>query len=214
LHHVRSAEAAGAAGLLLAPVSYLPLTDDDFAGLVADVAGATDLPICLYNNPTTTGFTISDALAIRLSELPGVKAVKNPAPATYDQSAQHVHKLCTEMSDDFVVGYSGDALIAGPLAAGAQAWYSVVAGTLPDLALAIWNARDDKDKVYALHGACAPLWDLFAEFGGIRVVPEVLNLMGLGPVTSPKPLLPLGPDAIARIEAALDVLPTPELERA
>lgn len=204
LQHARSATSAGASAVLLAPVSYLPLTDDDFAGLVADVANVTDLPICLYNNPGTTHFNISPELTQRLSQIATVKAVKNPAAS--EGCNEELSSLRAKMLDGFVLGYSGDARINGPLKAGADAWYSVIAGTLPEVCNQIWNARGHANEIDRLHGALNPLWQLFDEFGGIRVVPEMLNLMGLGPVDLPKPLLPLSNPAIARIEAVLDAL--------
>jgi 4-hydroxy-tetrahydrodipicolinate synthase len=199
LAHAKAAEAAGAAALLLAPVSYLPLTDDDFAGLVAAVAGATDLPICLYNNPVTTHFTMSPELVVRLSGLPSVQAVKNPA-AGADVSA-----LRAGLAEGFVLGFSGDAAIA-QVAAEADAWYSVIGGTLPDLAVSIWEARHVPAELAARFERAAPIWDLFNEYGGIRVVPTIAELMGLGPLSLPLPLQPLPPEAVRRVEAALQAL--------
>ena len=66
----RDAEAAGADGLLLAPVSYTPLTDEEVFQHFVAVARATDLPFCIYNNPGTTHFTFSDALVARLARSP------------------------------------------------------------------------------------------------------------------------------------------------
>jgi 4-hydroxy-tetrahydrodipicolinate synthase len=204
LRHADVATKAGAAGLLLAPASYLPLTSDDFTGLVQDVAQASDLPICLYNNPTTTHFTISEELVIALAQNPSVAAVKNPSPR--DGAAEQLARLRASVPDGFVLGYSGDALIDGPLAAGADAWYSVIAGTLPELGQAIWDARQDPVALNTAFERARPLWTLFNAYGGIRVIPEILNRMGLGPAPLPKPLLPLSHDAIARIETALEDL--------
>ncbi|MBD0275927.1 MAG: dihydrodipicolinate synthase family protein, partial [Acetobacteraceae bacterium] len=77
----RDAEAAGADGLLLAPVSYTPLTAEEVFHHFAAVAGATGLPLCIYNNPSTTHFTFTDDLIARLAEVSRIVAVKNPAPA-------------------------------------------------------------------------------------------------------------------------------------
>ncbi|WP_335342053.1 dihydrodipicolinate synthase family protein [Micrococcus lacusdianchii] len=62
LAFAEDAAAAGARGLLLAPQSYQPLTDDGVAGLYTDVIAATELPVVVYDNPTTTRFTFSTAL--------------------------------------------------------------------------------------------------------------------------------------------------------
>src|SRR4051812_31430873 len=76
----RDAAAAGAAGLLLAPVSYTPLTEEEVFQHFVAVARATNLPLCIYNNPATTHFAFSDALVERLAKVPGITAVKNPTP--------------------------------------------------------------------------------------------------------------------------------------
>jgi 4-hydroxy-tetrahydrodipicolinate synthase len=197
--HARAAEQAGAAALLLAPVSYLPLSDDDFAGLVAAVCAATDLPVCLYNNPGTTHFTMSPALVVQLSAIPGVQAVKNPA------AGADVAALRAGLPAGFVMGFSGDAAITQVLAE-ADAWYSVAAGTLPHLALAMWRARGDAAALQAINARAQPLWDLFNAHGGIRVVPAVGNLLALGPLRLPLPLQPLPGPAMAKLEQALDAL--------
>ena len=203
LRHARDAEAAGAQGVLLAPVSYLPLTDDDVAGLVADVAGATGLPICIYNIPGTTHIAISEALLARLAQLAGVAAVKNPPPSDRGFGAQ-IARVRASTPAGFSVGYSGDAAIAGALQGGADAWYSVLAGTCPDLCLGLWQAREDAVALKALNSRLAPLWALVAAHGRIRVEYEIANILGLGPVTLPKPLLPMPTPVRDQIAAALD----------
>lgn len=200
LAHARAAEEAGAAAVLLAPVSYLPLTEDDFTGLVEAVAGACGLPICLYNNPGTTHFTMRPELVARLSEIPRVAAVKTPAPADAAQAAEQHGWLSARVPDGFVLGYSGDALIPNALLAGGDAWYSVIAGTLPELALEIWQAGPKAAEVHARH---APLWSLFARLGGIRVVPEIAARIGLGAAPLPLPLRPLPAEAVAEIDTYL-----------
>jgi 4-hydroxy-tetrahydrodipicolinate synthase len=76
----RDARKAGADGVLLAPVSYLPLTEEEVFAHFQAVAAETETPLCVYNNPTTTGFTFTPELLGRLAAIPNVVAVKNPAP--------------------------------------------------------------------------------------------------------------------------------------
>lgn len=54
LAHAEDAAAAGAAALLLAPMTCQALTEDEVVGLFADASAAMDLPIVLYDNPGTT----------------------------------------------------------------------------------------------------------------------------------------------------------------
>ncbi len=207
LEHAAKAEAAGVSALLLAAVSYLPLTERDFTELVTTVSSATSLPICLYNNPGTTHFTMSTGLVASLATLPSVKAVKNPAPAKVLSSSELAENRIA-LPEGFVLGYSGDALIANVLPAGADAWYSVLAGTLPELALEIWAARAESERLASLQAQCEPLWECFNTWGGIRVVPEIARILGLGSINLALPLQPLEPDAVAQIERALQSLNT------
>lgn len=202
----RDAEAAGADGLLLAPVSYTPLTEDEVFAHVAAVAGATGLPLCLYNNPATTHFTMTDALVARLAALPRVAAVKNPAPPM-DEAARHA-ALRALVPADFAIGYSGDWRAGAALLAGGQAWYSVIGGLLPEPSLALTNAAlaGETAQVAALDARFAPLWALFQEWSSLRVTHAAARIMGLCDTALPLPIQPLPSDLHPRIEAALDAL--------
>nr|WP_245214787.1 dihydrodipicolinate synthase family protein [Pararoseomonas indoligenes] len=202
------AEAAGADGLLLAPVSYTPLTDEEVFQHFAAVAGATGLPVCIYNNPSTTHFTFSDDLVVRLSALPRVAAVKNPAPAPVEAKAV-VQALRARVPAGFSVGYSADWHSPDAVLAGADAWYSVLGGTLPRTCLALTRAAQagDEAEMRRIDATLHPLWDLFRRHGSIRVVFAAANLLGLTDAQPPRPVLPLdeaGRAAVAQALAGLD----------
>ena len=200
IRHAQDSEAAGASAVLLAPMSYLPLTEADVVGLFEDATGATGLPVCVYNNPGTTHVTISDDLLVRLAAIPGVVAVKSPSAA--DVPAQ-LARLRPQVPEGFSLGHSGDATMAGALNAGCDAWYSVLAGACPEICMDMWAARNHPGALAEIDARLAPLWSLFAQHGGIRVIYEAANILGLGPVALPRPLLPL-PDAVrTQIAAAL-----------
>lgn len=202
---IRHAERAGAKGILLAPVSYLPLTDAEVSSLFIDAANSSDLPLCFYNNPATTHFTLNEKLLVSLAQKNTIVAVKNPPPADHDVASQ-IARLSTDVPDDFSLGYSGDAKIAAALKANCDCWYSVVAGTLPDLAITLWDARDDHQRLLALNRDLAPLWSAFNSYGSIRVVYEATGMLGLGSVRLPEPLLPLSSAACEDIEHALECI--------
>src|SRR5919112_2036062 len=167
----RDAASEGADALLLAPVSYTPLSEEEAYQHFAAVAAATDLPLCVYNNPGTTHFTFSDALLRRLASVSNIRAVKMPLPKDMDFKAE-LGRLRQDTPDDFAVGYSGDWGAADALLAGADAWYSVVGGLLPEPALKLVRAAQagDVTEVHRIDSHCQPLWELFKEFGSIRVV--------------------------------------------
>jgi 4-hydroxy-tetrahydrodipicolinate synthase len=206
----RDAEAAGADALLLAPVSYTPLTQTECFEHFRAVAAVTQLPICIYNNPGTTHFTFTRDLLERLADIETVGAVKMPLPADGDfQSEIEELRRRTSLS----IGYSGDWGAAPALLAGADAWYSVVAGMLPRLALSLTRAAQAKDAPAAarIDGQLQPLWETFKAYGSLRVMYVLQDEIGLGPASLPRPLLPLEGAERGRVVEA--VSPLRALER-
>lgn len=209
-HLARDAAAAGANGLLLAPVSYTPLTDEEVFQHFRAVAGVTELPLCIYNNPGTTHFTFTPTLIARLATLPGIVAVKNPGPPPAEAQATHA-ALKALVLDTFAIGYSGDWNAADAVLAGGRAWYSVCGGLLPVPTLALMRAAQagDRAEVERWKARFAPLWALFQEFTSLRVTYAAANALGLCQSAPPRPLLPLAPAVTDRILQALEHLKEP-----
>ena len=195
---VRDAKAAGADAGLLAPVSYVPLLDDEVFEHFRTVGEATDLPLVIYNNPGTTHFTFRPELTGRLSHLPTVAAVKNPAP-----DAAAVPALLTELrsrvAPGFSLGFSVDLNAAGALLAGGEAWYSVLGGTFPKVCLRLLEAARSGNAAEArrIHDSLAPVWAMFNKYTSYRVVHA---LAGTRPS---RPVLPLSDEAEAEVRQAL-----------
>ncbi|MGQ3277775.1 MAG: dihydrodipicolinate synthase family protein, partial [Shinella sp.] len=132
---------------------------------------------------------------------------KMPLPADGDFRGELV-RLRARLPADFAIGYSGDWGAAGSLLSGGDAWYSVVAGLLPAEALALTQAAMAGDGAEAerLDRAFQPLWNLFKEFGSFRVMFAIAEILDLCRVDPPRPVLPLQPDDVARVRAAVDHL--------
>ncbi|SIP91610.1 4-hydroxy-tetrahydrodipicolinate synthase [Rhizobium sp. RU35A] len=198
---------AGANGLLLAPVSYTPLTEDEVFAHFAAVAGATDLPLVIYNNPGTTKFTFSPDLIVRLSAIPQIATVKMPLPVDASFEAE-MAALRARLPQGFAIGYSGDWGAAEALLSGADAWYSVVAGLLPAQALALTRAAQagDAAEAHRLNQAFDPLWTLFKQFGSFRVMYAIAATLDLFHAAPHRPVLPIPDEALPRVAAALEGL--------
>lgn len=185
LAHVESAEAAGAAGVLLAPITYQPLTEDDVLGLFRTVTERTELPVIVYDNPGTTRFTFTTELYARIAELPGIASLKIPGvPADPTRARAQVTEIRAAVPEHVTIGVSGDAMAATGLNAGCDAWYSVLGGTVPGPALALSRAAREgrAEDAMAESERLAPLWSLFAECGGsLRVVAAIAEQLGLAP---------------------------------
>lgn len=183
LTNVQTAEDAGAAGVILAPMTYQPLTDDDVFELFRTVTESTELPVIVYDNPGTTHFTFTTELYRRIAEPPGIASIKIPGVPTDPEAARaHVAGIRSAIGDDVTIGVSGDPVAAAGLNAGCDAWYSVIGGTLPEPARTIARAAQAGDGAQALaeSEALRPLWALFEEFGGsFRVVAAIAEHLGL-----------------------------------
>lgn len=211
LTHIDDAQAAGAQGILLAPMTYQPLTDDDVFELFRTVTDHTDLPVIVYDNPGTTHFTFTTELYARIAALPGIASIKIPGvPTDPDEARAHVDSIRAVLPDHVTIGVSGDPLAATGLNAGCEAWYSVIGGTLPEPALAITRAALAGDASDALEASrhLAPLWDLFREFGGsFRVVAAIAEHLGLvSPRSLPLPIQGLDDSQRARVAQVIDEL--------
>jgi 4-hydroxy-tetrahydrodipicolinate synthase len=202
----RDAETAGADGLLLAPVSYTPLRDEEVFRHFSAVAGATGLPLCIYNNPSTTHFTFSNELIARLARVTNIVAVKNTGLPAADMPAAH-EALRATVPAEFAIGYSGDWNAGGAVLAGGVAWYSVVGGLLPEPSLKLTRAAQagDAAEVARINGLFEPLWAIFRELSSYRVVHAGAKALGLTRADPPLPILPLSEvdqrRALAAIEA-------------
>jgi 4-hydroxy-tetrahydrodipicolinate synthase len=203
----RDAERAGASGLLLAPVSYAALNEGEAAAHYRAVADATALPLCVYNNPGTTNFKFSETLIAELAMTPGIAAIKMPLPADGDYAGQ-LSRLRAMTPEPFAIGYSGDWGAAPSLLAGGDAWYSVVAGLLPRLALRLTHAaqRRDAAETAAIDALFAPLWSLFQAHGSLRLIYAISDRLKLPGGDPPLPLMRVGHDVVSQLDAALDRL--------
>lgn len=211
LSNVDAAEEAGASAVLLAPVSYQPLTDDDVFELFHTVSERASLPVIVYDNPGTTRFRFTMEVYARVAELPGIASIKiQGLPAESREASEHVASVRASIPAHVTIGVSGDAFGAAGLNAGCDAWYSVIAGTLPEPALTITRLAQSghADEAIAASEQLGPLWDLFAEFGGsLRVVAAIAEHLGLAPHRClPLPIQGLNGQQRARIASIIDQL--------
>ncbi len=205
--HARDAARAGADALLLAPVCYTPLTDDEVYQHFLAVAMETDLPLCIYNNPGTTHFRFGHDLLARLGTIATIRAVKMPLPekSGYTVELKHLRAI---LPADFRIGYSGDWGCAQALTSGADTWYSAVAGILPIPAAKLAKAAiaGDLSQTKRMDAYFQPLWKLFQEFGSLRVVYSIARALELTNATPPRPILELSGASHKRVLTALEYL--------
>lgn len=204
------AQEAGASAVLLAPVTYQALGDDEVFGLFEDVTAGLSVPLVVYDNPGTTHVTFTDDLYARIATLPHVASIKIPGvPADPGEAAARVQTIRDHIAGTVTVGVSGDSSAATGLNAGCDAWYSVIGGTLPTPALTITRAAlsGDHAAASAESARLQPLWALFEAHGSYRVTAAIAEHLGLVAADClPRPIQGLGMAARARVAQLVDEL--------
>ncbi|WP_330262717.1 dihydrodipicolinate synthase family protein [Streptomyces griseorubiginosus] len=204
------AQRAGVSAVLLAPMTYQSLTDDEVFGLYEQVTRELSVPLCVYDNPATTHVRFTDELHGRIAALPQVAAIKIP-PVPDDPAAarQRVEALRARIPGSVALGVSGDWAAAGGLNAGCDTWYSVTGGLFPRTALALTRAAQsgDAEGAVARSARLEPLWGFFRRYGGLRVMSAAAAHLGLATEPNlPLPLRGLPADARRDLVAVLDEL--------
>ena len=198
LRLAEGAQSAGAQGVLMAPVSYQRLTEDEVYCLYETVTRQLSVPLCVYDNPATTGFEFGDELMLAVAALPNIGSVK------LGRVPEDIAQMRARLPQSVTMGISGDWRAAGALQAGFDIWYSVLAGLFPQTALAIARSKD-----LAPSERLEPLWALFRRHGSLRVIAAAAEL--LGHVASPALPFPLQTlsgaprEALAKALAQLDL---------
>ncbi|MEV5529298.1 dihydrodipicolinate synthase family protein [Streptomyces prunicolor] len=210
LELAEDAQNAGASGVLLAPMTYQLLTEEEVFGLYEDVTRELSVPLCVYDNPGTTHVHFTDELHGRIAQLPNVGSIKIPGvPEDPREAALRVDALRALIPDTVTIGVSGDWTAARGLNSGCDAWYSVLGGTFPETALALTRAAQTghADQAVELSGRLEPLWVLFRRHGSLRVISAAASHLGLTEEPNlPRPLRGLDATARQEVVAALDAL--------
>lgn len=205
------AQSAGVSAVLLAPMSYQKLSEDEVFGLYESVTRELSIALCVYDNPGTTRFEFSDELHARIAQLPNVRSIKIPGvPAVLEDAKARVKRLRAMLPSNVTIGVSGDAFGAVGLNAGCEVWYSVIGGLFPKTTLAIARAAlsGNASESVRLSEQLRPIWDLFSQNGGsLRVIATAAELQQLIKVPSlPLPLRALEGPAREKLFALLNEL--------
>ena len=188
----RDAEKAGVAGLLAVTPYY---SKPPQAGIIAHtlaVAGATDLPVMLYDIPGRTGTALEHPTLVELAGHPQVVALKDAK----DDLAATARLLA---ACDLAV-YSGtDALNLPLLAIGAVGFVSVASHVVTPQLLAMLQAflAGDHARAQQLDAALQPVYTALFRTQGVILSKAALALLDfpVGPLRLP--LLEATPDQVA-----------------
>jgi 4-hydroxy-tetrahydrodipicolinate synthase len=113
-------------GLLVVTPAYNRPTQEGLYQHFAAVARAARAPVIMYNVPTRTAVDMLPATVQRLSQLPGIVAVKEAVP-----DLERVRELIAVCPRDFAILSGDDASARRSVLAGAKGLISVTANVAP-----------------------------------------------------------------------------------
>lgn len=208
VHHARYAERAGAAAVMILPMSYWKLSDKEIVAHFEAVAKAISIPIAVYNNPATGGLDLSPDVIARLLQIPNVTMVKE---STGD--VNRMHRL-VQLCGDQVAFYNGsNPLALAAFVAGARGWCTAAPHIIPHLTVELYDAvtRGDLDAARRSFYRQLPFLQFIVAHGLPRAISAALELMGtrVGPLRAPlQPLDKARIEELRRILVDLAVLPS------
>lgn len=198
----RAAEEAGADGVIVVPINYWPLTDDEVYLHYKTVAAATRLPLVIYNNPWTTRVDIKPPLIARLAEeTDNIRYVKE---STADLT--RVSEIRRLTGGRVTVFCGWESLALQHFVSGAEGWFGGMTNLIPRQCAELFElAVEKKDLVAAqkLWERIFPLCLFMCDKSHVRVAHTALELMGrpMGPPR--RPLRMLGPEDREKLAALL-----------
>jgi 4-hydroxy-tetrahydrodipicolinate synthase len=203
-HHTielaRSAEKAGAAGLLVVTPYYNKPPQQSLLAHFTAVADSTALPVILYDIPGRSGVPIATETLLRLAEHPQIVANKDAKGDLF--AAQQVMSRCE------LVYYSGDDALNLPLlAVGAVGAVSVTGHLVGDRIKAMIEAYDRGDVALAreLNDELVPVTEaIMTRTQGVIAVKAALEVQGRpGGGSLRLPLTPMSRAELERLEIEL-----------
>lgn len=188
IHHAQFAEKAGADAVMIIPMSYWKLTDDEIVTHYDAVASKISIPIMAYNNPATSGVDMSPALLKRLLEIPNVTMIKE---STGD--VQRMHYLRRELGEDVAFYNGSNPLALAAFSAGARGWCTAAPNLIPEQNISLYHAVEEGDleKAKTIFYQQFDLLKFIVNKGLPRAVKSGLKILGEDGGNLRSPLKPL-----------------------
>lgn len=199
MDRARMARDIGADGTMIIPPFYSTPTEAELIRHYERIAGATDLPIMLYNNPATANVDLTPAIVARLSEIAHIDYIKE---STMDVTrVRDILDYCDGRMTVF-----GGILGFESFVNGAEGWVAVGSNVMPaEFARLFTLTADDKDydAARALYKQMLPVIRLVGGHRYVSASKTALNLMGLEVGEPRAPRLPTPPEEMDDLRAAL-----------
>lgn len=161
------AKDSGISCLVVCPPYYYKVGEQELTGYFTSVAGATDLPIMLYNIPQTTGMQIESAVYHALNQIDNIVGVKDSCGSL----PQLEYLINTFAGPRFSVFVGSEDISLAGMKRGADGLVPSLGNAFPKLLVDFYQASIQGNTVKAKY-----LDDIVQAFNGIQPAnPSFLN---------------------------------------
>jgi 4-hydroxy-tetrahydrodipicolinate synthase len=177
IKYVRDCAKLGAAGfMVMPPMVYRPDAGEATA-YFRSVAGATDLPLMLYNNPIAYTVDVTPEKLGEYCDIPNLKAIKESSG-----DPRRITEIRLALGDRLALFAGVDDLILESSILGIDGWVSGSGIAFPEENQRLWNLmRAGKwDEARKLYRWCAPLMKLDTNPKFVQYIKLMVQEAGLG----------------------------------
>lgn len=205
--HAAAYQGFGAQGLMVFPSLGYKTDPRETAHWYREIAGASDLPIMIYNNPIAYGVDITAEVLRELADVPEIVCIKEETG-----DIRRVTDTYIEFGDRFRVFCGVDDLIVESCSLGVTGWVSGMTNAWPAECVRIFElCRAQRyDEARALYRILTPSFHLDTHVKLVQYIKMAEHLVYGAPEWTRAPRLPLVGEereqVIATIRAAIDAL--------
>lgn len=201
MEFARDAEAIGVDALMVLPAMVYVPTQEELRAHFRAVAGASGLPIMLYNNPPAYRVSLSLDDLQALAKEKTVVAIKESAP-----DSRRITDIINAVGDDLHVLAGLDDVALEALLLGAKGWVSGLTNAFPEESVALVRAAraGDLETARKIYRWFMPLLHLDADHDLVQSIKLAEQIMGRGSERVRMPRMPLSGARRAEVTALVE----------
>ena len=186
--NARAYESFGAQGLMVFPSLGYKSDARETAAWYRAVAGASSLPIMIYNNPIAYGVDVTPEVLQTLADVPQIVCVKEESG-----DIRRVTDIAVALGDRFSVFCGVDDLIVESMALGVTGWVSGMTNVWPKQSVELFNlcSQEKFAKARELYRIVTPAFHLDTHVKLVQYIKLAEHLVYGAPEWMRSPRLPL-----------------------
>jgi len=200
IEHAKRAERAGCSGLMALPCMVYQQDSREAISHFRTLAGATDLPIMIYNNRVSYKVDLSPADFVALADCSNIIAVKESS-----HDSRRMTDMINACGDRYILFCGVDDLVLENVVMGARGWVAGLVNSFPKEAVDLFNlTRDGKtDDAVRLYRWFMPLLHLDCDVKLVQYIKLANQMAGEGAEWVRRPRMTLIGEERERVAAVI-----------